>query len=138
MESGIGLGIESGLLIGVLAMALAFGIIYERLIAYLEASGRARGYTALMVIGGVFVSLALAAFLVGLQAFLLTLIVFSLTGSPVALGSFWRHTEERSREEAGKQQLLKELLDGSAISQDVLQELRAIRRQANVGGDDSA
>ena len=138
MESGIGMGNESGMVIGVVATAFAFGIVYDRVVAYLERSGRARGYTALLVIGGVFISLALAAFLVGLEAFLITLVVFALTGVPMAMGSFWRHTDERRRDDEQLRQVMEELRADSSLARDVLDEIRVMRRMTGDDGRDSA
>lgn len=125
--NGIGFGLGSGG--GVLIAALAFGVLYNQLIAYLDQSGRARGYTAFLVMGGVFISLAIAGLFIGLEAFLITLLVFALTGGPVAVGSIWRHTEARKREEDETRAMIDELRASGWGMSDLRDELRALRRE---------
>lgn len=132
--NGIGNGIGSGL--GVMIGALAFGVVYNQLISWLEKNGRAEGYTALLVVGGVLFSLALAGLFIGLEAFLVSLLIFTLTGTPVALGSFWRHTEERKRAEEGTREIIEELRGSGWAMGDLMDELRALRREQ--AADDSS
>lgn len=132
MESGMSSGIGSGL--GILIGALAFGVLYDRVVGYLEGSGRAQGYTAIEVIGGVLVSLALAGLFIGLEAFLITLLVFALTGTPVAIGSFWRHTEARKRQDEGTRAALTEGLSGGWGMGELMEEIRAMQRERGHDG----
>jgi len=136
MESGIVSGIESGWVIGVAAVALTFGIIYDKLVSYLEQSGRAQGYTALLVTGGVFMSLALAGIIIGLEAFLVCLVVFALTGIPMLVGSIWRHTDQRLQRDEQVRAVVEELREDSSLAREILHQSQAMQRER--GDDDGA
>lgn len=133
MECGLQSGLESGFVFGVGMAAFTFGIVYNIVVGALEKNGRAKGFTALLVMGGVSVTLALAGLLIGLEAFLVTVGVFVLTGLPMIVGAAWRYTEERRREEERSREVLQEMLTGERRIGDVLDEIRAMKRQITMG-----
>jgi hypothetical protein len=75
---------------------LLFGIGYNCLVAWLEAQGYDEGYTALLVVGGVLVTLGGVA-LVDWRAAALVLAAFMLSGTPMVMGGWWRHVRARKR-----------------------------------------
>jgi len=89
------IGSVSGWVWAVVGMGLLlFGIGYNWPVAWLEAQGYDEGYTALLVVGGVLVTLGGVA-LVDWQAAALTLAAFMLSGTPMVLGGWWRHVRAR-------------------------------------------
>lgn len=90
-------GIDSGHL-WVLFGAALFGVIYNQGISWLRRNGYDEGYTALLVAGGVIITLALAAFLIGAEAAILVLLVFVCSGVPMIVGSIGRYVVARRRE----------------------------------------
>lgn len=86
-------GVSTGLIVGVYAVLLLFGVGYNLLIAWLERRHYLHGHTALAVVGGVLITLAGVA-LVSWQAALLALGAFCASGIPMVLGSIWRSMKE--------------------------------------------
>jgi hypothetical protein len=82
-------------------LLLAFGVLYNILVGWLQKQGYDEGYTALEVVGGVAVSLLILA-LADWQAALITLIAFCFSGLPMVIGSIWRYAEARKRGQAAQ------------------------------------
>ena len=96
-------------LIGAIAgMLVLFGILYNIIVTWLEDRGYDEGYTAPMVVVGVLATLGAVA-LLDPRAAALALGAFVLTGTPMILGSWWRHVTARER---GKQNQRREALHG--------------------------
>jgi hypothetical protein len=74
---------------------LMFGLVYNELVQ--RIGRRKEGYTSLLVVGGVLITLGGVA-LVSWQCAVLTLSAFAASGLPMTLGSIYRHI--RSREQA--------------------------------------
>jgi hypothetical protein len=83
----------------VMLSLLIFGIGYNRLMTWLEKTGRARGYRAFLAASGALVTLGGAGFLIGWLQALLVLACFTASGLPLIVGSTWRYMEERYRDE---------------------------------------
>jgi predicted tellurium resistance membrane protein TerC len=92
-------GIDTARLVGVLVALHVFGWAYNALVAWMEREGRDRGYTAILVIIGNLVTVAAMAWITGLDMAVLMLAGFAASGLPMTLGSWWRHTQERKRQE---------------------------------------
>lgn len=108
-ESGINLGIFAAVILA----AVLFGLAYNALVAWLERTGRDEGYTALLVVAGVGVTLGLSAFLIGLYPVLVVLAVFACTGTPMTIGSIYRHMEARRQAREKLQATLQEFRNGN-------------------------
>ena len=80
---------------------LAFGVAYNALVTWLERRGYAEGYTSLLVVGGVGVTLLAIAVVDG-QAALLVFLAFSCSGLPMVIGSWWRHVRSREHGQAAQ------------------------------------
>ena len=76
--------------------ALAFGVIYA-LIVYIPLHGKHGGYTSLLVVVGVMVSLAISIAEIGLENVLRVLMVFACTGGPVILGEAIRTKYDKTK-----------------------------------------
>ena len=73
---------------------IVFGIIYNMIIAWTERHGYDEGYTSFEVVIGVAWTLAFVA-VVDWRAALISLAAFALSGTPMVLGSWWRHVQAR-------------------------------------------
>lgn len=87
-------GASTGLIVGVYAVLLLFGVGYNLLIAWMERKRYLHGFTAFAVVAGVLVTLAGVA-LVNWQAALLVLGAFCASGAPMVIGSIIRYVKER-------------------------------------------
>lgn len=65
--------------------AIAFGVIYA-LIVYIPLHGKHSGYTSLLVVVGVLVSLVISIAQIGLVNTLRVLVIFTCTGGPMIAG----------------------------------------------------
>ena len=96
----------------VVSMALAlFGVGYNALTAWMERTGKMTGFTAMMVVGGVFGTLIGAAFVVGLPAALTVGLLFIASGGPMIAGAWARHTQERESEGAALREIVKLIME---------------------------
>jgi len=94
---------------------LLFGIGYNHLVGWLERQGFEEGYTAILVVGGVLITLLASIPMVGGQIFLTMLICFSASGAPMVFGSWRRYCDRRNRErELARQDALERLRNGYA------------------------
>jgi hypothetical protein len=89
------IGLDSGF-IPVAIGLLVFGTIYNLVVAWMERNGYDEGYTAIMVVVGVLVTLGGLA-MVDWRAAALTVVAFACSGTPMVLGSWWRHAQARKR-----------------------------------------
>lgn len=91
----------NGILFGAVWVGLfLFGWLYNWAVAALQASGRERGATAWLVVGGVLVTLAGAGLIVGFETTWVVLLLFGASGLPMIIGAWKRYTDERKAEEA--------------------------------------
>ena len=104
MEIGNGSG-----LVAVAIGLISFGIIYNVIIAWTERHGYDEGYTAFEVIIGFAGTLGFVA-LLDWRVALMCLAAFALSGTPMVIGSWWRHVQARKR----AQDLLRRGDDGSS------------------------
>lgn len=86
----------TGIIIGI--GLLLFGIGYNYLVEWLEQHGFEEGYTAILVVGGVLVTLLASIPLVGVETFLTVLAYFAVSGLPMVLGSWQRYCKRRNQE----------------------------------------
>ena len=94
---------------------LLFGIGYNFLVDWLEKHGFEEGYTAILVVGGVLVTLLASIPMIGVQMFLTMLICFSASGVPMVWGSWQRYCKRRKQErELARQEALERLHNGYA------------------------
>jgi hypothetical protein len=83
----------------VVFIALAiFGFVYNAGIAYLEKHGYDEGYTALLVVVGVVVTLFAAIPVIGSGNIITLGALFAASGGPMIIGSLYRHAKRRERE----------------------------------------
>lgn len=92
-----------------------FGLFYNSLVAWLEANGHDRGYTALLVVGGVLVTIAGAAFLIGWLAALFVLASFAASGLPMVAGAWQRAAVARKADEEKARQIARSLIDQEEV-----------------------
>ena len=96
---------NSGAIWGVFGLLLAFGTLYNALVAWAERKGYTEGYMSLVVALGVGVTLGGVSIL-SIEAAVLTLICFIASGAPMIVGSIVRYLKKR---EAARQVLLAEV-----------------------------
>ena len=102
-----------GQMLAVLVGLLLFGVFYNAFVEYLERSGRDRGYTAFLVVGGTLVTVAGSAVVIGVTAAGFVLLCFAASGLPMVIGSGWRHVQARAAEEDELRRAARELLNGN-------------------------
>lgn len=93
---------------------LLFGIGYNWLVTTLEKSGHDQGYTSILVVGGVIVTIAASTPLIGLDAVVSLTLLFVASGTPMIVGSLLRYAREREQIDAMNRQRALENLDGNA------------------------
>jgi len=93
------IGSESGLntVTVIYIFLLLVGIIFDQAVSYMERHGYLRGYTALMVAVGVGFTVGSLAILSPVWA-LITLGAFIASGTPMMVGSIYRHVRDREQE----------------------------------------
>lgn len=84
-------------LILALILAITLGILYDHLVTRLNRTGKTEGYTALLVVGGVILTLALAAPFITFQDGLTLTAFFIATGTPMILGDIVRYIKKREK-----------------------------------------
>lgn len=87
-----------------------FGFGYNELVAWMERQGYDRGYTALLVVGGVLVTLLGVAVLIGFEAAMVVFGCFVASGLPMIVGSMQREARKRKEDEDRAFSQAKELL----------------------------
>lgn len=80
------------------AFLFIFGLGYDKFVAWLHRRGYERGYTALLVIGGVAVTLAGQAVVLGIEAAIWTFLLFCCSGFWMTIGSISRYQKEREQD----------------------------------------
>lgn len=90
-----------------------FGVGYNELVAFLERQGYDRGYTALLVVGGVLVTLLGVAVLIGFEAAAVVFGSFVASGMPMIVGSMQREARKRKEDEDRAYDQAKKLLEKS-------------------------
>lgn len=110
---------EKGMTVGMVLVALGIcGFGYDRLTAYLERTGMDRGYTAILVVGGVLFTLLGSIFTIGLSNVLLVLASFAASGLPMVVGSMLRHAQARRATELAVGRLTQEILNDDTQKDD--------------------
>ena len=89
-------GYDPALIGAVIGLLLAFGLLYNSLVGWLEREGYMEGYVSLSVVGGVAATLLIVA-LLDWQASALMLGAFCCSGLPMVLGSIWRYMRQRRK-----------------------------------------
>lgn len=80
------------------AALLAFGTLYNYLVLHLSRRGHNDGYTWLLVVIGVGITILAAGFTIGWTAVILLGIYFAASGLPMAIGDIYRHILARRAE----------------------------------------
>lgn len=106
------MGMERGRATIVLAALFVFGVLYNAFVEWLERDDRDRGFTSLLVVGGVIVTLGGAAMLVGWELILVLALCFTASGTPMIIGSLARYARERAEAEKFCRSSVEELLRG--------------------------
>ncbi len=97
----------------VTATLFVFGLAYNWFIEEIERRGLDRGYTALLVVAGVAVTVTVTIPLIGLEAAVTLTLAFVASGMPMIVGSILRHVRERAQEEEiNRQRAIEELASG--------------------------
>jgi len=89
------IGSASGLVAAGFGLLL-FGIAYNWLVSWMQNNGYDEGYTAVLVVIGNGVTLAVVA-LVDWRAAVLAAGAFACSGLPMVIGGWWRHVQARKR-----------------------------------------
>ena len=82
--------------IPVLIGLFLFGVAYNAFVGWAQSRGYEEGYTAILVVIGVLVTLAGVA-IIDWNAARITTFAFIASGSPMIAGSIWRHVRRRER-----------------------------------------
>jgi hypothetical protein len=90
----------SGAIWVVFGALFAFGFVYNLAVAWLQKKGYDEGYTAILVVFGVLVTLAGVA-VVDLDAAILCLMAFVASGFWMVVGGWWRYAHARENGQAG-------------------------------------
>lgn len=101
-------GLDTGTLAALYLALVLFGIGFNALTALAERKGYMHGYTSLFVVAGVAVTVGATA-MISTAFALVTAGAFAASGTPMIVGSIWRHVQERERM---LEQLRKEAKDG--------------------------
>lgn len=88
--------IDSGAIPVVFGLLFVIGFAYNLLVAWLKRQRYDEGYTALLVVGGVGLTLA-GIGLLSMEAALVVLGAFAASGFWMVVGSVWRHMRRRAR-----------------------------------------
>lgn len=95
-----------------------FGWGYDWFVTYLHRTGREKGATAALVVGGVAVTISAAGIVVGGEVLWKLTLFFGCSGLPMVLGAWKRYTDERTAAEAQRaaearrvEELAREMLD---------------------------
>lgn len=106
------MGVNWGLIAVVIGLLL-FGMVYNRVVGWMEREGHADGYVAFLVCAGVGATL-LAWGLLGQRwnDVLLLLALFMASGLPMILGSMARHMRARARDRAAERADVQKVLRG--------------------------
>jgi predicted tellurium resistance membrane protein TerC len=78
----------------IMGVLFVFGFLYNLLIGWLERRGYDEGYTALLVVIGVAVTLIAYSFMDVVPAIEMAL-AFAASGFWMVIGSWWRHVQAR-------------------------------------------
>jgi hypothetical protein len=97
-EFGNYFGVDLGVVAVTAVTLLAFGAAYNWLVGQLTRRGHTDGYTWLLVVVGVLVTIVAAGFTIGWAAVILLGIYFVASGLPMAAGDIWRHVAARRAE----------------------------------------
>lgn len=105
-EIGTPFGTNSGTIAVTAAALFAFGVAYNYAVLHISRRGYSDGYTWLLVVVGVAVTVIAAGFTIGWTAVLLLFVYFTASGLPMALGDIWRkvRSEAIERRERGHDQ----------------------------------
>lgn len=74
-----------------------FGVGYNFFVAWLERRGYHEGYVAYLVVAGTLITILATYSLIGRDAMLLVLACFVASGTPMIVGSCYRHVKEREK-----------------------------------------
>ncbi len=81
-----------------IAGLLAFGMFYNFFVLQMSKLGHADGYTWLLVVIGVAITVAAAGFTLGWTAVIILGLYFAASGLPMAAGDIYRHIQARRAE----------------------------------------
>lgn len=84
---------DFSLILPVFLALFVFGLGFNWLTAWLHRSGHSDGYTWLLVVIGVGVTLLAAGPVIGWEAVLILFLLFVASGLPMAAGDIWRHRQ---------------------------------------------
>jgi hypothetical protein len=95
--NGAHIGMNPAVIAAIYLALLLFGIGFNWFTAWVERKGYMKGYTSLFVVVGVAVTVAATA-MISLAFALVTAGAFIASGTPMIVGSIWRHVQERERQ----------------------------------------
>lgn len=93
---GVGIGLNAGAIVAIYLALLLFGLAFNIFTAWVERKGYIHGFTSLLVVVGVAITLAATA-IISLTFALITAGAFMASGTPMIVGSIWRHVQDRER-----------------------------------------
>jgi hypothetical protein len=100
--------VDMGHVWGAAAALLAWGVLYNAMVAEFEKRGLSEGFVSLLVAWGCAITLMGVA-VISQTAALICLAAFACSGTPMMIGSIWRYARRREQE---RQRLLEEVLGG--------------------------
>lgn len=94
-------GINWAVVWGTVISLLLFGVLFNWLTLELSRRGHTEGYTWLLVVTGVAVTVIAAGFTIGWINTGFLFMFFAASGLPMAVGDIWRHVQARRMENGG-------------------------------------
>lgn len=90
---------------------LVFGMLYDAWVARVNRLPGSEGYTSLLVVIGVGVTVVATLPLIGGEAFIHVILAFVASGAPMIYGSIKRHLEARAREDQALRDQAQHIID---------------------------
>ena len=88
-------GAYFGLISGIFIALFAFGVAFNMLTSYMSRKGLSEGYTWLLVVIGVLVTVLAAGLVIGWESSGILILFFVASGTPMALGDIYRYVKAR-------------------------------------------
>lgn len=85
---------EISVIIATYTILLLFGVAFNAAVSHMEKNGYLEGYAAIAVVIGVLITLAGVA-VINLWASIYAIGGFMASGTPMIVGSWWRHVQAR-------------------------------------------
>lgn len=91
-------GLNSGAFGAVLGLLLAFGVLFNLGVGYLNRRGWSEGFTSLLVVAGVGATLLALLVVLAAEVVAMVLLAFVASGTPMIAGDIYRYVKRREEE----------------------------------------